>query len=244
MLELLLLARGKSVNKDVLADALWDAEPPKNVAGTIEQHVSLLRRRLSDGSNEPKRVIVTEAHAYRLDTSEVSVDLDRFDSLVVRAEQADFATRRELLSDAVGMVGGDLLEDAPYAPWVQWERDLYRGRISRAHMALAHDSVMVGNYASAVRHGEEALRFAPFSEHAFQTIMIANAALGRSDLARRAYAGCCAAAASLDVKPSAEATDIAAAIDVGRPPGELIDRYIAPWYASSVTVAPILADRR
>ena len=244
VLELLLLARGKSVNKDVLADALWDSEPPKNVSGTIEQHVSLLRRRLSDGSNVPKRVIVTEAHAYRLDTSEVCVDLDRFDSLVLQAEQADIGTRRDLLSEAVALVSGDLLEDEPYAPWVQWERHVYRGRISRAHMALAHDSVMVGNYGCAVRHGEESLRYAPFSEHAFQTIMIANAALGRSDLARSAYADCCSAAASLDVKPSAEATEIAAAIDDGRSPGELIDRYIAPWCANSATVVPILADRR
>jgi len=244
VLELLLLARGRSVSKDVLADTLWDANPPKNVSGTIEQHVSLLRRRLSDGSNAPKRVIVTEARAYRLDTSEVSVDLDRFDSLILRAEQANIAERRGLLSDAVALVEGDLLEDEPYAPWVQWERHVYRGRISRAHMALAHDSVMVGNYECAVRYGEEALRFAPYSEHAFQTIMIANAALGRRDLARSAYADCCAAASSLDVKPSAEATDIAAAIDAGKPPGELIDRYIAPWCAHSATVVPILADRR
>ena len=138
VLELLLLARGSSVSKDVLADALWDAKPPKNVSGTIEQHVSLLRRRLSDGSNAPKRVIVTEAQAYRLDTSEVSVDLDRFDSLIVRAEQAKIAERRDLLADAVALVEGDLLEDEPYAPWVQWERHVYRGRISRAYMALAH----------------------------------------------------------------------------------------------------------
>lgn len=238
VLELLLLARGSSVSKDVLADALWDAKPPKNVSGTIEQHVSLLRRRLSDGSNAPKRVIVTEAQAYRLDTSEVSVDLDRFDSLIVRAEQAKIAERRDLLADAVALVEGDLLEDEPYAPWVQWERHVYRGRISRAYMALAHLSVMIGNYVCAVRYAEEALRFAPYSEHAFQTIMIANAALGRSDLARSAYADCCAAASSLDVKPSAEATDIAAAIDAGKPPGELIDRYIAPWCAHSAFEKP------
>jgi len=245
VLALLLLARGKSVDKDVLADALWDTAPPKDVPGTIEQYVSFLRRRLSDvSSTAPKRVIVTEAHAYRLDTSEVCVDLDRFDSLVLQAEQADIGTRRDLLSEAVALVSGDLLEDEPYAPWVQWERHVYRGRISRAHMALAHDSVMVGNYGCAVRHGEESLRYAPFSEHAFQTIMIANAALGRSDLARSAYADCCSAAASLDVKPSAEATEIAAAIDDGRSPGELIDRYIAPWCANSATVVPILADRR
>lgn len=46
LLELLLLARGKSVSKDALADALWGMSPPNNVAGTIEQYVSLLRRRL------------------------------------------------------------------------------------------------------------------------------------------------------------------------------------------------------
>ena len=242
--ELLLLARGKSVNKDVLADALWDEAPPKNVAGTIEQYVSLLRRRLCEGTDASKRVIVTEAHAYRLDTSEISVDLDRFDSLVVRAEQADVTKRRALLSDAVALAVGDLLEDEPYAPWVQWERHVYQGRISRAHMALAHDSVMVGHYACAVRHSEEALRFAPYSEHAFQTIMISNWALGRSDLARSAYVSCCAAAASLDVHPSVEATEIATAIDAGRPPGELINRYIAPWCARTHSIAPILAAPR
>ncbi len=243
VLALLLLARGKSVDKDVLADALWDTAPPKDVPGTIEQYVSFLRRRLSDvSSTAPKRVIVTEAHAYRLDTSEISVDLDRFDSLLVRAEHADVTARRDLLSEAVALAAGDLLQDEPYAPWVQWERNVYQGRISRAHMAIAHDSVMVGHYVSAVRHSEEALRFAPYSEHAFQTIMISNYALGRGDLARNAFVSCCEAAESLDVNPSAEAVDIAAAIDAGRPPSELIERYIAPWCARSH--APILADRR
>ena len=74
----------------------------------------------------PNRVIVTETHAYRLDTSEISVDLDRFDSLVVRAEHVDVTARRELLSEAVSLAVGDLLEDEPSAPWVQWERHVYR----------------------------------------------------------------------------------------------------------------------
>jgi len=244
VLELLLLARGKSVNKDVLADSLWDTAPPKNVSGTIEQYVSLLRRKLCEGSSTPpNRVIVTETHAYRLDTSEISVDLDLLDSLVVRAEQVDFTARRDLLSEAVSLAVGDLLEDEPYAPWVQWERHVYRGRISRAHMALAHDSVMVGHYACAVRHSEQALHFAPYSEHAFQTMMISNHALGRSDLARNAFVSCCEAAASLDVRPSQEAVDIAAAIDAGRPPSDLIERYIAPWCARTNTIVRVPADR-
>ena len=89
LLELLLLARGKSVSKDALADALWGMNPPNNVAGTIEQYVSLLRRRLFDEAALSKRAIVTEPQAYRVDIDEVGVDLDRFDSMILRAEHAD-----------------------------------------------------------------------------------------------------------------------------------------------------------
>ncbi len=160
------------------------SNPPNNVAGTIEQYVSLLRRRLFDEAALSKRAIVTEPQAYRIDTGEVRVDLDRFDSMILRAEHADVVTRRALLNDAVALAHGDLLEDAPYAPWAQWDRHVYRGRISRAHLALAHDSMMVGHYAAAVRHSEAALRFAPYSEQAFQAIMVSNYALGHTDQAR------------------------------------------------------------
>jgi SARP family transcriptional regulator, regulator of embCAB operon len=238
LLELLLLARGKSVSKDALADALWGMDPPNNVAGTIEQYVSLLRRRLFDEAALSRRAIVTEPQAYRIDIGEVRVDLDRFDSLVLRAEHADAVTRRTLLNDAVALAHGDLLEDAPYAPWAQWDRHVYRGRISRAHLALAHDSVMVGHYSVAVRHGEAALRFAPYSEQAFQVMMVSNYALGHTDQARMTFTRCREVAASLDVDPTTESVDIATAITVGTPPRDLIAKYIAPWWSSSDPIAP------
>ena len=238
LLELLLLARGKSVSKDALADALWGISPPNNVAGTIEQYVSLLRRRLFDEAALSKRAIVTEPQAYRVDIGEVRVDLDRFDSLILRAEHADVVTRRALLNDAVALAHGDLLEDAPYAPWAQWDRHVYRGRISRAHLALAHDSMMVSHYAVAVRHSEAALRFAPYSEQAFQAIMVANHALGHTDQARQTFARYREVAESLEVDPTTETADIAAAISAGTRPSELIAKYIAPWWSSSDPIAP------
>ena len=123
-----------------------------------------------------------------------------------------------MLNDAVALAHGDLLEDAPYAPWAQWDRHVYRGRISRAHLALAHDSMMVGHYAVAVRHSEAALRFAPYSEQAFQAIMVANYALGHTDQARMTFARCREVAESLEVDPTTETADIAAAIAAGTPP--------------------------
>ena len=149
VLELLLLARGKSVNKDVLADALWGTAPPKNVAGTIEQYVSLLRRRLcrrvvdpTEPGDRHRNARLSPRHVGDLASTSIASTPS-----IVRAEHVDVAARRDLLSEAVALAVGDLLEDEPYAPWVQWERHVYRGRISRAHMALAHDSVMVGHYA-------------------------------------------------------------------------------------------------
>ena len=238
LLELLLLARGKSVSKDFLAEALWDEDQPNNVAGTIEQYVSLLRRRLFDDAALSRRALVTEPRAYRVDNGEVCVDLDRFDSLIRRAEHAEVVTRRALLNEAVALAHGDLLEDAPYAPWAQWERHVYRGRISRAHLALAHDSVMVGHYAAAIRHGEAALRFEPYSEQAFQAIMVSNHAVGHTDLARTTFARSREVAGSLGVEQTTETTAIASAIAAGKPASELVAKYIAPWWSLPEPISP------
>lgn len=91
----------------------------------------------------------------------------------------------------------------------------------------------------AVRHREAALRFAPYSEQAFQAIMVANHALGHTDQAMMTFARCREVAESLEVDPTTESADIAAAIAAGTPPRELIARYIAPWWwSSSEPVAP------
>ena len=98
--------------------------------------------------------------------------------------------------------------------------------------------MMVSHYAVAVRHSEAALRFAPYSEQAFQAIMVANHALGHTDQARMTFARCREVAESLEVDPTTETADIAAAIAAGTPPRELIAKYIAPWWSSSDPIAP------
>jgi SARP family transcriptional regulator, regulator of embCAB operon len=49
LLEVLLLERERMVSKDRIADLLWGERLPMRVAATIENYVSVLRRRLESG---------------------------------------------------------------------------------------------------------------------------------------------------------------------------------------------------
>ena len=227
LLELLLLARGRTVSKEQLADALWGDQQPQNVAGTLEHYVCVLRRRLFADQALARRVLRTEPGAYRFDTSMVQLDLDRFDQLMMQAELADAARRPQLLAEAVGVAHHELLDDSPYASWVQQDRDLYRSRVARAHLALSRHHLAVGNHEGAVRHGEEALRFAPYSEEAFRVIMVADHAMGMSDLARHTHLRCRQVLGDvLGVDPATETETVASAIDAGVPATELVRAFL------------------
>ncbi|MFM2077739.1 MAG: hypothetical protein RJA49_1629 [Actinomycetota bacterium] len=225
LLELLLLARGRAVSKDALADALWGGtgNPPVDAARTLEHYICVLRRKLCTDADIARLVFVTGPNSYRLDPAHVTIDVDVFDALLRQAEQADPEQRRELLTEAVGIAASDLLEDSPYAAWAQIDRDMYRDRVARAHLWLAGDSILDGEMHMALRHCEDALRFAPYSEQAFRLMMVANYSLGHDDLARSTYRRCCAVLeAGLGLDPTSATSDLAGAIDAGAPISEVI----------------------
>lgn len=223
ILELLLLARGRTVSKDRLADALWGERPPRNIAAALEHHVCVLRQRLCDDPDLAHRVVVTEPGAYRLDTSLVEVDVDEFDRLVRDAETGDDDHRRTLLARAVELAQDELLDDAPYAPWTLHDRDRYREKVARAHLWLARDAMSGHHFVQTLRHAEDALRVAPYSETAFRMIMVADHGLGHTDLARRAYARCRQVLSEhLAATPSPATESLAAEIAAGTPVAALV----------------------
>jgi DNA-binding SARP family transcriptional activator len=223
VLELLLLARGHTVTKDYLADALWQSAAPKGASATVEVYICVLRHRLFEDQAHARRAIVTGPNSYRLDLDHVTVDLDRFDALLFGAEGAAPSQRRRLLTDAVALIRGDVLEDAPYAPWAHSERLVYRERIARAHLVLARDCLADRDLSAALRHGDAALRFAPFSEQAFRVLMVANYAMGHDDIARATFSRCrTLLGETLGVDPTTETMSTAQAIDAGAPANEVI----------------------
>lgn len=230
ILELLLLARGHFVSTDVLAEELWPARTPKDAAAAINTYVSVLRHRMFSDRADAKQVLVTAPRAYRLAVEALTIDRDRFDDLVVEAERAPRQTRLRILSEAVALVRGDLLGDAPYNSWVQDDRQLYRDRATRAHLALSRDWLLESQATTALRCAEAALRLSRYSEEAFRLAMLANYALGHDDIARQTYRRCCNFLANeLGVDVTTETAELAASIDAGVPAAILISPAAAPF---------------
>ena len=218
-LEQLLLARGRSVTKDALADAVWSdgIVAPRDPFRTLEHYICVLRQRLCTDPALARAVLVTGSHSYCLDTQHVTIDVDRFDELRTRAaEHADPLLRRELLTDAIAIAHSELLEGSPYPAWVAVERTSYRDRTAHAHLWLAGDSILDGDMYTALRHCEEALRCAPLCERAFRLSMVANYALGADDMARAVFQRCRVTLhEGLGLDPSYETQAVAIAIDAG-----------------------------
>ncbi len=219
--EILLLAHGRPVTRDRLADLLWGEQPPRNVAGTIDTYASLLRRTL--GSERAR--LVTEPEAYRLERSELLVDLDRFDRLAARAATRPRGPeRRAALEDALTLVRGEVLEDEPYAEWVEDTRAHYRRRALDVRVDAALAALEAGETTAALDHAEEALAQDPLEERAHRMVMLGQELAGRRSSALRAYERCRhALAEELGSDPSEDTEDLHRAILRGHGTKDLLD---------------------
>jgi len=223
ILEILLLARGRPVTKQALADALWPADAPQNVTSTVETYVSTLRRKLFTDRDVAREVLITGNGSYRLSSEHVSVDIDEFDQLMMRADRFG-ADRLELLISAAALATGDLLEDEPSAHWVESDREIYRDRATRVALLLASHYVMAGEYVRTIRYAERALAIRPFSEEALRLVMLGNHGLGQDALARQSYDRFCAALGTeLGLDCSTETADLAGIIGAGATIQELLN---------------------
>jgi DNA-binding SARP family transcriptional activator len=187
VLEILLAARGHRVPNDRLADLLWGEELPQNAAGSLQTFVSVLRRHLTSGREEARRLVVTEAEAYRFATDRVELDLDLFDELLERSAHEPTHLARRSLEQALALVRGEVLEDEPYSTWALDLRGTYQGRVLGAHLEAADAALAELDYAAAHAHTEAAAGIDGFSERANRTAMLALYALGRQHEALETY---------------------------------------------------------
>ena len=187
VLEILLAARGHQVPTDRLAELLWGRQPPRNVAGSLQTFVSMLRRRLTTNRERARALVVTEPEAYRFAPELVSLDLDRVDELLERSAHEPTRVARSLLEQALELVRGDVLEDEPYSTWAVDLRGSYQGRVLGAHLEAADAALAELDFAPALAHAEAAAAFDGFGERAQRTQMLALYALGRSHEALSRY---------------------------------------------------------
>lgn len=187
VLEILLVARGHRVPTDRLAELLWGDDRPRNVSGSLQTFVSVLRRHLSPDAERARALVVTESEAYRFATELVALDLDSFDQLLERSARESTASALAALEQALDLVRGDVLEDEPYTTWALDLRGSYQGRVLGAHLDAAHAALAEHDLAAGLGHAETAASLDRFSERAHRSEMLALYALGRTHEALARY---------------------------------------------------------
>ncbi len=179
VLEILLVARGRPVPKDRLAELLWGGDLPQNISGALATYISVLRRSLGPDGCAARDLVATEPEAYRAAVETATLDLDRFDALLDEARTLEPAEARQRLEEALLVAAADVLEDAPYATWAEDLRGVYRARVLGARLDAADLAFFERDYATGLAHAEAAASLDPFSERTHRLMMLGLYALGR-----------------------------------------------------------------
>jgi DNA-binding SARP family transcriptional activator len=122
VLAALLIEAGRPVSADELADMVWDGEPPRQAAGTLQAYLSRLRRILEpdrDGRGRPWQLLRKAGSGYQLTVEPDQVDACRFESLCRRASSGaadgpDPGEQVVLLDEALASWRGEPYADFRY----------------------------------------------------------------------------------------------------------------------------------
>ena len=181
ILAALLVAHGEVVSSDRLIGIAWHGERPPSDKNALQTYVSRLRALVGADS------IVVVPPGYRLVPSAVEVDAWRFDRLVADARASPPERALARLDEALALWAG-----RPYMEFA--DEDFCRGEVMRLeelHDAarLVRIDVLVRSHrsAEAVAEARCLIEQQPVAEPAWERLMVALAASGRTVEAVRAY---------------------------------------------------------
>jgi DNA-binding SARP family transcriptional activator len=186
LLKLLAGRRGRLVPTDSIVDALWGDEPPDETAGNIASLVSRLRSALG------REAISGGRGGYRLELSQVSVDVDEAHRFVDEAESRLAAGRPALALTAADaalglLTGGSALSDEPDAEWAtEVGREIDR-LTRRARVAAWRAASALGDHRRALSVAQDACAADSLDEEAHRAVMAAYHALGEPGEALATY---------------------------------------------------------
>ena len=199
------------VTKDRLAAALWGDNPPRDYDGCLEHYVSLLRRQLRTYSEPGAVMVMTEHRGYRLAAEQVWVDITAFDALERMC--AGNNDNRVLIERALSLIGGELLEDEPYAEWALEPRSRYRQHQLRLMRAAAELALGQRDLDGALRWAQSACAIDGFNEASHRLLMLAHYGRGERTEALRVFADLSASLRSeAGVAPTVATATLRAAI--------------------------------
>jgi DNA-binding SARP family transcriptional activator/streptogramin lyase len=182
LLTLLLLSQEEVISIDRLIDQLWGERPPKTAVGALQNLVSEVRKAL--GSN----VVRTQAAGYSLGVPRESVDVHRFERLVVEAgDEESVEGRAQRLREALALWRGPPLLEFAGEPFAQVEIARLNELRILAREELAEAELELGHHKQLVRELEVLVIEQPLRERLRALLMIALYRSGRQAEALAAY---------------------------------------------------------
>ena len=196
LLGLLLMRVGEVVATDRLVDQLWGEHPPRTATTALQNHVSQLRKLL--GAD----VLLTKPPGYVLQVATESVDLGRFERLVVEARGAEPAERAAKLREALALWRGSPLADLAFETFAQSEiRRLEELRLDAIEERIEAD-LELGEGPALVVELEALMEQFPLRERLRGQLMLALYRSGRQAEALDVYhAGRAALSDELGIDP-------------------------------------------
>lgn len=222
VLRFLLARPGRTCSRDQLLATFWPDVDPATARNRLQVAVSAVRRSLLAVTGE--RVVEYVDGQYRIDpTIKVEVDVERFETAIVRARRCSGAGDDDAAlaayGEAVQLYRGDFAADAPYDQWSLLIRESLR---LAAVDALDHAGALQlarGDFDGCIDTAQRMLELDPCREDAHRLLMHCYARQGRTYQAQQQYEFCARVLRSaLDVTPAPATIRLRDAIRAGSVP--------------------------
>jgi DNA-binding SARP family transcriptional activator len=170
----------------------------------VHTNVSNLRHVMGRAGGIRRRgYVVKNGGRYRLDRSDVEVDLWEFQDLIARVATASPNQRISLLRKACDLYAGPLADRCDY-DWIEAHRERARQQASEAHLQLA-EQLLPTDPQAACKVLDRAIQLDQYNEAIYCAAMLAHHRMGDQGRIRALLRALTTALAELDTEPD-EAT--------------------------------------
>ncbi len=196
LLKSIVLHGSRDIPKEILIDDLWPEADVEAGEKNFKINLHRLRKALEPEVNKEfgYSYIVQKAGLVSLDPVLVTLDVDEFLSLSMEAAEKEKLGQPEnaleLYEKAARLYKGDYFSEEPYLEWILRKRDLLRAKFIDVLEKKARLHEEMDQIQNAVETWRQVLSADPFSEIAYQNLMILYADSGRKNKAKEVFEEC------------------------------------------------------
>lgn len=196
LLKSIVLHGSKDIPKEILIDDLWPEADTDSGEKKFKINLHRLRKALEPDVKKEfgYSYIIQKGGLVSLDACLVFLDVDEFLALSLQAaekeKQGDPKNALDLYEAAATLYRGDYFSEDPYVEWISRKRDLLRAKYVQVLESMAGLQEELDQIPKALEIWRQVLELDPYSETAYQNLMILYADSGQKNKAGEAFEAC------------------------------------------------------